>query len=114
MSRIALIYPKIAIFRSRKGIVAASSPISFNLIRNLQETTPNSILLAMSECSPQKLVPLLRNFSSQSASNNLRTVKDAPSEVIQRDLFELASKALTELVESKNSSALVIEVCGNY
>jgi hypothetical protein len=49
----------------------------------------------------------VNTFSSNSVSNpGVQTA----STLIQKDLFELASKALLELQESKNSSSLVVEV----
>ena len=113
MSRLALIYPKIAIFRNRNHLAAASSPLSFNLIKNQQDPNINSIPLnIMSRCSPQRLVTFMKNFSSQSAPSSLKgaNTDTKSSEVIQRDLFELALKALSEFIESRNSSALTIEV----
>lgn len=51
---------------------------------------------------------LPKNFSSYSTAPNIGM--QTTSTLIQKDLFELASKALLELEESKNSSSLIIEV----
>ena len=105
MSRIALIYPKLAIFRSRAQLSSpAITTKNCDLMKNPSFNTQFSVVLM--SLNNIKLTPV-NTFSSHSASNpGVQTA----STLIQKDLFELASKALLELQESKNSSSLVLEV----
>ena len=105
MSRIALIYPKLAIFRSRKQLISPTP----NLLNSDRMKNPSSVhldIVLMGLNSSQ--LASLRKFSSHSSTPKLGM--ETASTLIQKDLFELASKALLELEESKNSSSLIIEV----
>jgi hypothetical protein len=105
MSRIALIYPKLAIFRSRTQLTSsASTARNCDLMKNPSFNTQlNVVLMSLNNIQ----LTQVNTFSSNSVSNpGVQTA----STLIQKDLFELASKALLELQESKNSSSLVVEV----
>ena len=105
MSRIALIYPKLAIFRSRTQLTSpATTARNCDLMKNPSFNTQLGVVLM--NLNTIQLTPV-NTFSSHSAYNpGIQTA----STLIQKDLFELASKALLELQESKNSSSLVLEV----
>ena len=108
MSRIALIYPKLKVFRNNRKNLSSIS-LNFPTIKNQQDV--NSISsVAFSTLNGgihQVLQP--RNYSTRSAPSSPMGTKPA-SELIQRDLYLLAAKALAELLESKNGSNLVAEV----
>lgn len=104
MSRIALIYPKLAIFRSRTQLTSsATNARSCDLMKNPLNSHLNVVLMSLNNIQ----VTTVAAFSTHSPSNpGIQTT----SIIIQKDLFELASKALMELQESKNSSSLIVEV----
>lgn len=108
MSRIALIYPKLKIFRNRNVSVTS---VPLNLITSVKNQISDvSIGVTFATLNggvKQVLEP--RNFSTKSVPSCMMSTKPT-SEVIQRDLYILAAKALTELLESKNGSNLVAEV----
>lgn len=107
MSRIALIYPKLAIFRSRKQMATVTSPINCDWMKNPTNLHLDVVLLSIDSHQ----LTSLRKYSAHSApSIGMQTT----STLIQKDLFELASKALLELEQSKNSSSLIVEVSLNY
>lgn len=107
MSRIALIYPKLKIFRNRNVSVTS---VPLNLITAKNQISDVNIGVAFTTLNggvKQVLQP--RNLSTKSVPSSMMSTKP-PSEVIQRDLYILAAKALAELLESKNGSNLVAEV----
>ncbi|XP_057377672.1 malonyl-CoA decarboxylase, mitochondrial-like [Daphnia carinata] len=103
MSRIALIYPKLAIFRSRTQLTSsATNTRSRDLMKNPLNSHLSVVLMSLNNMQ----VAAVAAFSTYSPCNpQIQTA----SILIQKDLFELASKALMELQESKNSSSLVVE-----
>lgn len=106
MSRIALIYPKLKIFRNRNVSVTS---VPLNLITAKNQISDVNIGVAFTTLNggvKQVLQP--RNLSTKSVPSSMMSTKP-PSEVIQRDLYILAAKALAELLESKNGSNLVAE-----
>ena len=114
MSRLALIYPKLAVFRSRKHLAAASTPALSLAMKPPGARSSSPVTMINKAAEGKERLQQLRQLSSKSSSNNSSiggiTKDAAPSEVIQRDLYELASKALAELIQSKNSSPLILEV----
>ncbi|KAI9555443.1 hypothetical protein GHT06_017958 [Daphnia sinensis] len=103
MSRIALIYPKLAIFRSRTQLTpSATNARSCDLMKNPLNSHLSVVLMSLNNIQ----VAAVAAFSTHSPTNpGIQTA----SILIQKDLFELASKALMELQESKNSSSLIVE-----
>lgn len=107
MSRIALIYPKLKVFRNR-NVSVSTIPLNLITIKNqLSDVSVGVAFTTLNGGVKQVLVP--RNFSTKSVPSCMMSTKP-PSEVIKRDLYTLAAKALAELLESKNGSNLVAEV----
>lgn len=107
MSRIALIYPKLAIFRSRRNF-KRTVPATVHLIDSDVLQYPASFSSLPNFVSHVNcLFMSLRGFSSDTDSEAKIKRLNVP---IQQDMYEQAYKALKELEESKNSSTLLIEV----
>jgi len=97
MSRIALIYPKLKIFRNRNVSVTS---VPLNLITAKNQISDVNIGVAFTTLNggvKQVLQP--RNLSTKSVPSSMMSTKP-PSEVIQRDLYILAAKRLHNLLYS--------------